>query len=188
MRKSSKGALAASAAALLLLGGLGTHATWSSGSTLQGGKINTGALSLSSTCDTNWVYGVLDKTGTFVKDRSVASADLGSLFLIPGDVLQKTCSFTVHVEGTHLVEANLTVTQPTIKDATTGQALGSLATDATFEDAQDTVLGATTKVKEGDVITAVLTVQLPRTLDGLSGQGLKGALDDVTVEISQPQP
>ena len=187
MRKSTKGALAASAAALLLLGGLGTHATWSGGSTIQGGEsINTGGLSLDPSCPTSWVYGVVNRVTNVVENTKVVSVpDLDSLLLIPGDILEKTCTFTVHVQGTHLVDANLTITQPTVKDKD-GNVLGSLATAVSFKDADGNSLGTTTKVADGDVITADLSVQLPATIDGLTGQNLKGTLNDVTVQISQP--
>ena len=75
MNKTAKGALAASAAAVLLAGGAGTLAFWTDSANVNGGSITAGTLGIAplvvapntQACDTNWVYAPgAAKAGTVV--------------------------------------------------------------------------------------------------------------------------
>ena len=55
MKKSTKGAVAVAAAAVLLTGGAGTLAYWSDSVDLPGGSISSGSLSLGTPdCGSGW--------------------------------------------------------------------------------------------------------------------------------------
>lgn len=90
MKKSTKGALAAGAAAFLLLGGAGTLAYWTADGTIEGGTIESGELDLTvPECD-DWT---LDGGAAFDPD-----VDL----LVPGDDLTRVCTLTLTAAGEHI--------------------------------------------------------------------------------------
>src|SRR5205085_10847187 len=98
MKKSTKGALATSAAAVLLLGGAGTLAFWNDSATVPGGTVQSGQLELGAPdCGAGWTL------------------DDGSLFttqlLVPGDSLTKVCTVDLLATGAHL-GADLVVGTP----------------------------------------------------------------------------
>ncbi|WP_394279751.1 alternate-type signal peptide domain-containing protein [Microbacterium sp.] len=86
MKKTTKGALAAGAAAVLLLGGAGTLAYWTAEDTIDGGNIEAGSMELTAvTCDANWVEG----------GQSIS-------LIVPGDTITKQCTGTLTLEGDHI--------------------------------------------------------------------------------------
>lgn len=179
MRKSSKGALAGAAAAVLLLGGFGTHAAWQDQGTVGGGEINTGHLYLTSSCDPwSLVNDVLDAT------KSITEGDLSSVLMIPGDVLSRSCTFTVHIEGDNLATADLTLTgqSPEVKNGLT--TLTELDATAVFT-GPDGVITGPVELEDGEVVEAELSVELDPDLIGLQGQDLQGVLDGLTVTVAQ---
>jgi alternate signal-mediated exported protein len=106
MNKTVKGALGVSAAAALLLGGAGSLAYWTDGTSADGGSITSGKLGIAplvvapntGACDTDWLYAPgVAKAGTKV-----------SLF-VPGDKVTKKCTFKIAATGDNL---SATVTAP----------------------------------------------------------------------------
>lgn len=86
MKKSTKGALAASAAGVLLLGGAGSLAYWTDNQPVDGGTIASGSLTLSAiTCDAAWKEGALTVTT-----------------IVPGDTITKSCTGTLTLVGDHI--------------------------------------------------------------------------------------
>ena len=86
MKKSTKGAIAASAAGVLLLGGAGSLAYWTQNQPVDGGTIASGSLTLSEvTCDAAWKEGAL----------TVAK-------IVPGDTITKSCTGTLTLVGDHI--------------------------------------------------------------------------------------
>ena len=58
MNRSTKGAIAAGAAAVLLMGGAGSLAFWTADGDVDGGTVTAGTLSLTDLeCDTTWTEG-----------------------------------------------------------------------------------------------------------------------------------
>ncbi|HEY0950562.1 alternate-type signal peptide domain-containing protein [Nocardioides sp.] len=178
MRKSTKGALAAAAAAVLLMGGFGTHAAWNDDAEVPGGAISTGHLNLTGSCgDWDLVNGLTSTTFT--------DATLTNLFMVPGDVLSRLCTFTVNIKGANLANATLSFgPAPLVKDGVT--TLTDLDASATFTEADGTtpILDGAT-VADNQVIKAKLSVELAAGLTGLQGQDLAGLLDSLTVTITQ---
>lgn len=108
MNKTTKSALAAGAAAVLLMGGAGSLAYWTDAETVTGGTVASGHMSLDgTTCDAGWKYA----EGTTGAGSTVNK-------FVPGDVVSKSCTFTVsavgdHLEGTLTTPATATITSPT---------------------------------------------------------------------------
>lgn len=116
MKKSTKGALATSAAAVLLLGGAGTLAYWNDSAVVPGGTIQSGQLELGAPdCGAGWT---LDGGAAFTTQ-----------LLVPGDTLTKTCTVDLLATGEHL-GADLVVDTPTWGAA--NGLTAELTTSATF--------------------------------------------------------
>jgi len=172
INKSTKGALAATAAGVLLLGGAGSLAYWTSAQDVSGANINTGHLKLvSPDCGAGWV---LDGGATYVAQ-----------LLVPGDTLTKVCSFTVESSGAHLT-ADFDTTAPDLSgDAAL---LDELGVSATYKLNTVSVASNNVAVVDGDVIEATVVVDWPYgVLDNDSNvlAGLSATLDTITVTATQ---
>lgn len=169
MKKSTKGAVAASAAALLLLGSLGTHATWSDDGTIDGTSLASGHLKLlPPDCGQGWLIdGVVFNPAT--------------IKLAPGSVVVEVCTFTVDTGGAKL-QAKLVAGTPTYASATGLSA--ALTTTATYKDEAGDPVTNDTVFEDGDKITARIEVTLPTSVDG-AVQDLSATLEDVTVTATQ---
>lgn len=90
MNKSTKGALAAGAAAVLLLGGAGTLAYWTADETIDGGSLTAGSVTLTAvTCAADWTHDDAGGTG------AVST-------IVPGDTVTKQCTGTLTLVGDHI--------------------------------------------------------------------------------------
>lgn len=110
MKKSTKGALAAATAALLLVGGAGSLAFWTESATVAGpGALTAGELTLTPTgsCADGTPDWLFDSAETEA-DKPYVAGDL----LVPGDALRTTCTYTLLATGEHM-EATFAVTDPT---------------------------------------------------------------------------
>lgn len=94
MNKSTKGALAAAAAALLLVGGVGSFAFWDASQDVDGLEtITAGELGLSALTCADWV---------FDDGEDVPGAVYSGQPIVPGDVLSTTCNGVITAVGEHL--------------------------------------------------------------------------------------
>ncbi len=103
MKKTTKGAIAAGGAAVLLMGGAGTLAYWNATDTVAGTSISSGHLTLDATACKGTTGWKLDGNVAF---------DPTTDKLVPGDTLTKTCDVTVDVQGTHLKKVDIAATTP----------------------------------------------------------------------------
>ena len=189
MNKTTKGALAAGGAAVLLLGGAGTLAYWSADGNADGASITSGTLTLTDgTCDPDWVYA----TG------SAGAGDPVTLF-VPGDVVSKSCTFTIGATGDHLAA---TVGAPSSVGITTAPAGTSMsATVAATYDVDGTPVadgGTISSANNGDTLTVKFVVDIPfgPADDGTVGTGtndndmqnVEATLDTLTVTLTQTDP
>jgi alternate signal-mediated exported protein len=168
VRKSTKGALAASAAALLLLGGLGTHATWSDDDSVPGTALGAGHLALVNVHCDGWLI-------------SGDPFDPASIKIVPGDVLTQVCRFEVDALGANL-SAELDVTSPSFQ--TTNGLTGELSTSAVYKNGTTTINAFPATVNDGDIIEATISVSLPDTATN-AVQDLSATLKSVTVTATQ---
>lgn len=177
MKKSTKGAIAAGAAGVLLLGGAGTLAYWSETANVGGGTFTAGSLEVTgNTCTTaDWLLDGGSPVAT------------GATRIVPGDTISKDCTITITGVGDHLDDVAFAVTTgpawSASNDLTT--ALGSPV--ATF------TAGATDVTAGGDVpLTAgVATVDVnieftfASATSGDVAETLAATLNDVVVTVTQ---
>lgn len=154
MNKSTKGAVAAGAAAVLLLGGAGSLAYWNAEGTVGAGEITAGNLTLTASGTPTWTLNGVALT---------TANDLSSVTVVPGDELLYTGSWTIGATGDNLealvdftgleetasVAGKMTVTD-TYTIATPPGAGVTLADGAEITDDND-----------GDVINATVVVDFP---------------------------
>lgn len=174
MKRSTKGAIAAAAAGVLLLGGVGSLAYWTDSDSVAGGTFTAGSMSLTplNSCDV-WNLDTGEPGGQpFVP---------GSEFLVPGDVVTKICTFTVDAVGTHLrasVEA-----EPGA--GSTGALLMSgpltLGTDLTIA---STPVAEITEANDNQTLTVKVTVTFDSASDNNS-QTDSAVLDAIDIVTSQ---
>lgn len=180
MKKSTKGAVAAAGAAVLLLGGAGSLAYWTDQGNASGGAITTGDMALTDgTCAANWTYA----------DGGDAGGTVGTI--VPGDSVTKDCTFTVTGTGDHLT-ANLSapgdVTYTTNGTPTTLQLTSSATYDVggtTYADGDSFAITGT------QTLTAHIVVTFPygddSTINANDTQDITATLDAITVTLTQDQ-
>lgn len=172
MNKSTKGAIAATAAATLLLGGAGSLAYWNAEGNIAGGSITSGELKLTA-----------PTTGAWTLNGS-AVANLSTVKIVPGDKLVYNAGWTIKATGQNL-KADV--------DVTGVSASGALASKVTITDTY--LVGTTapvndriTSADDGKALAATVTVDLPfgTTADNTS-QALSLDLTNVKVTLKQAQ-
>lgn len=187
MKRSTKGAMAAAAAGVLLLGGATSLAYWTADGNADGGSITAGKLTLSDgNCDAAWKYAA----------GSAGAGNTVALF-VPGDVVTKQCTFTVGATGDNL---KAEIDAPDSVDYTsvpTGTSL-SLTADATFaiSGSPGRVLADgdnITSADGGQTITATFEVTVPFGTDETGApkinsndtQNIVATLNQLTVTLTQ---
>jgi alternate signal-mediated exported protein len=182
MHKNTKAALAATTAAVLLLGGAGTLASWNDSETIGGGAIASGSLSLTQesgqTC-TAWALDAAGGGGAFVP---------GTTLVVPGDVITRTCTYTVNATGEHLA-ATVDLATPSFGE--TNELVSALQPTATYT--RDPGTGAValadgaqiTDDNDGDVLTAAVSVTFDAATSGTTAQEMTATLDALTVTLTQ---
>lgn len=191
MKKSTKGVLAASAAAVVLMGGAGSLAYWTDSVNIPGGTIETGELKLAagatnSCTSTDWEL----KTG------ASSTVPLGTTNkLVPGDELTKTCNYKVVAKGKNL-KATLTVPQNIEITPTTTSASFQMPVVADIQLNNAAIAagpGNITEANDGQTISVKLTVTMPFGTDETAGtkvnandtQKITGQLDNAEVTLVQ---
>ncbi|MBO3665104.1 alternate-type signal peptide domain-containing protein [Microbacterium stercoris] len=188
MNKSTKGALAITAAAVLLLGGGGTLAYWTATAEVEGGAITHGTLGLTAgACDATW----------FHADGGTVSTDAAAL-VVPGDQVGKTCTFTIDATGDHLA-ATLSVPSTLVWTGTDGTSFTSTVA-ATYAVGGTAIAdgGVITDADDGQTLTATVLVDIPfgdadvpagstgtATTNGNDTQSLVATLDTLLVTLTQ---
>ena len=187
MKRSTKGALAAAAAGVLLLGGVGSLAFWTADGDANGGSITAGTLTLTDgDCADDWTHA-----------NGAADGDPVTLF-VPGDVITKDCTFVVGATGDNLKAVIDAPASVTYTAAPTGTSL-DLTADSTFA-ITGTPTGRAladgdfiTSADGGQTITASFEVTIPFGTDetgspiinGNDTQGITATLDALTVTLTQ---
>jgi alternate signal-mediated exported protein len=90
MNKATKGAIAAGAAGILLLGGAGTFALWSETAAISAGNVSTGELSLALT----------DTAGVWTHEGGVTPVTVAGI--VPGDVVTSTQQAVITASGDNI--------------------------------------------------------------------------------------
>jgi len=174
MKRSTKGALAASAAGVLLLGGAGSLAYWNATDDVDGGTLTAGSLTLSDmTCAATWTEGL----------------DLDVQLVVPGDTVTKECTGTITMTGDH-IEADVTLDQDSV--ATAEEAFNDAAPDTVAGDAVDitaSLTGGGTITASGP-ISVTITAAWPfgSIADNESQSVSTSALNDLVINAVQVDP
>ncbi|MGB7363385.1 MAG: alternate-type signal peptide domain-containing protein [Rhodococcus sp. (in: high G+C Gram-positive bacteria)] len=178
MNKATKGALAAVAAVILLLGGLGSFALWNDDATTDGGTITAGDLTI-----TPDGAGVWAQTTTDV--NAASTIDIDNYLVVPGDVVTYTQDYLIEASGDNLL-ADLTVDLGSISGA------GDL-----LENMEVTVSGtsgATALPTNGDSVriasidqdvTVTVTFDFLEATSGLTAQNGTVDLSSFTLDLVQ---
>lgn len=183
MKRSTKGALAIGAAAVLLMGGAGTLAYWSDTIDVPGGDITSGELKLeNATCASGWEYA----DGT-------ASAGAAVDLVVPGDVIAKECTFDVVATGTNLNADLVVPATATFTDATSPL---TATVSATYVDSLGDPLPAAITEDDDGTVTATIEVEFPygtaedatTPVNINDSQGLTKTLNAITVSVEQNDP
>lgn len=174
MKKSTKGAVAAGAAAVLLLGGAGTLAYWTAEGDAEGGTLTAGTLELSDLeCGDDW----LD-----ADDNAIA-------ILVPGDLVTKECTGTITMTGDN-IEATVTLDDSSVATAE------AAFNDATPDDVEGDGVDISASLTGGGTVTASGPISVTITVDWDFGtiadnesQGVStSALNGLVVNAIQVDP
>ncbi len=87
MNKLTKGSIAAAAAGVLLLGGLGSLAYWTDSEEVAGGELNSGSITLGEVTCTGWLHTADDAEVTNI---------------VPGDNVYNDCATTLTLVGDNI--------------------------------------------------------------------------------------
>lgn len=191
MKKTTKGSIAAAAAAVLLLGGGTSLAYWTASQDVSGGTITSGELKLSEgTCDDDWVYA-----------PGNASAGSTVSLWVPGDVVTKSCTFTVKATGDNLLATlvnpgSVALTTASADAATTESATVAVAYQlggAAIVDQDATLAGTQITESAADrTLKATFTVTFPygnnSTINANDTQNWNAAFDALTITLTQEDP
>jgi alternate signal-mediated exported protein len=176
MKKSTKGAVAVGAAAVLLMGGAGTLAFWTADDTIDGGDIESGSLTLTvDDCSDTW----LDQ-----------SDDAPIALLVPGDEVYKDCTVTLDGTGDNL-RASVAIDQASVADVEIGdqddQTKDPLTVSAEITDPA----GIDTTAVDVDgptTVTVRLSVDWPYGPENNDSQLSTTTLDAITLTATQADP
>ncbi|WP_435741561.1 alternate-type signal peptide domain-containing protein [Nocardioides sp. SYSU DS0663] len=169
MNKTAKGALAAGTAVVLLMGGAGSLAYWTTTTENGTGGFSSGSLTLdSSSCTAaTWM-----RANTLQQASPVVHAE-GDV-IVPGDSLTKTCTVTVGATGKNL-RAALAVTDGELTVTDTTATAGSGYTVTSSFTRGDQPLAFITDEDADKTIDVVITVTLP------GGSGNDTMTDQITL-------
>lgn len=179
--RSSKGAIAAAAAGVLLLGGAGSLAYWNDSQTVTGGSISSGTLSLTQEAGQVCSSWTLDAAG------GPTAYTPGVTLIVPGDVITKTCDYTVNASGAHLA-ADLTMDATSITGSNDLSAALTAAATYTLGGFVVATGADITSSNDLDVLNAEITVTFDSATSGLTAQGLTAGLDNIVVSLVQTHP
>lgn len=181
MKKTTKGALAVGTAAVLLLGGVSTLAYWTDSSTVDGTTLNSGNMELGAgTCDA-WLIDT--------EELPSPAFDPAADKIVPGDVLTRSCTYSLTGEGNHLKVEFDASASPSF----TGDLASALDLDATIKVGADEVTPGTpvtvsddTGADLSETVSVDYTVTFPygATEDNTT-QDLSATLGDITLTATQ---
>lgn len=159
-----------------LTGGLGSLAFWSDTENVTGGTINSGHMSL-ETDATNAGCDVWKLDSGESAPLTYAAGDK----LVPGDVLTKSCAFTLKATGNHL-RGQLAVSTPALSNNWGSNLVADVKTSI-----NGGPLAANTEITEldnGKKVTGVITLTFKGTA-GNDTQDLTSVLSDLTLNLTQ---
>lgn len=181
MNRTTKGALAACTAGVLLIGGRGTLATWNDGETITGSAISSGELKLTEVSCAGWKMDGLD-------------FDPVTRLVVPGDIVTRTCKYTIEAIGENL-SATVGLATPSFAGGSNAALVAALDTTATYTIDDDPLAGPAAVTiangasigssNDGDELTAVVSVTFNSGTAGTTAQSVTATLASLTVSLTQ---
>ncbi|GAA3531503.1 hypothetical protein GCM10022234_30810 [Aeromicrobium panaciterrae] len=171
MNRSTKGAVAAAAAGILLLGGAGSLAFWNDSVNLPGGTFTAGELKLTGLECSDWSLDTAEDDPGIVVDAD-------TLF-VPGDVITQTCTADITATGDHL-RATVGVTGAEIDPDAAPYV--TVTANATIDG--DPAPAEITEANDGDVLEMTVTATFNAS-SGNETQGESVDLSDYVVALEQ---
>lgn len=175
MKKSTKGALAAGSAAVLLMGGASTLAFWTEDASVAGTTLESGHLEITgNTCGSaDWLLdGGVDVASTSI--------------IVPGDTITKTCSFLIDGEGTHFDDVSIDIAAPGFTAGSDSELVGALGTvSATYSTPSDPNVVDGDDVLVNEVVTATFSMTFnPATTEDVA-EDATATLDTIAITVTQ---
>ena len=166
------GAVAAAVAGVLLLGGPGSLAYWTTSKPAPGGSFSSGSLAISAPTCGSWQ--LIQTGGTVSGTPSPNPTTYTNQPLQPNDVLTLTCTSTLTLQGDHmggtiqLVNGSTPPAAPLTLNGTPTQTNGSAGTVTypviTITPTSGTAHGASfTSADNGATVTAKIAISIPNT-------------------------
>ncbi|GAA4824832.1 alternate-type signal peptide domain-containing protein [Nocardioides caeni] len=170
MKKTTKGALAAGSAAVLLMGGAGTLAFWTDSDVVDGGSVTAGDLSLTTGSCEDWVYADADVLGPGETVNLV----------VPGDTIEKTCTASIDGTGDHL-RATVEIDQASVADISLGSDVLDVSAVLTEPVGADTGVD----VDGPTPVSITITVAYPYGDENIDSELATADLDAITLNAVQ---
>lgn len=183
MKKSTKGAVAAGAAAVLLLGGLGSFALWQDEETVGGGTINSGELNFDPVVPATGTW-----TETSVTPNVVIGPDPAGFPIVPGDVLEYSTAYVVNWAGTNL---RATITADFTDVAGNAALAAALDTEVSVNGGTALPNGSAVELPlttSPQTITVEVTITFDQATADLIAQNESVDLNDFTLTLDQVRP
>lgn len=182
MNKATKGAIAAGAAAVLLLGGLGSFALWQDSETVSGGDINSGELNF----EPSGTPGVW--TDISVTPNVVIGADPSGYLVVPGDILTYDTTYTVNSAGENIAA---TITADFTGIGGGNELAARLNPQVSVDGGPALASGSAVPLpltSPTQTIEVTVTITFDDTTPGLIAQNQSVNLNDFTLTLDQVRP
>lgn len=183
MNKLTRGAIAAGAGLVLLLGGAGTFALWSDSVTLNGSTITAGELKFGTVGSPTWVNAT--------NGGNTPIANISTFKMVPGNTLKMTQTVQITATGDDL-KADLTYNPASI---TIDPALASHVTvtlGATSSNSNVVSTGnntfRVTPASGVSTVTVTVTVAFDPATPNLDGQTKTVVLNNLALTLTQVAP
>ena len=179
MNKTTKGAITAGAAVVLLVGGAGSLAYWSDSESLGGGSVSSGTLTIDP--DPASLTGVwADESGTVINGTTF---DPATQKIVPGDVITYSKKFVVGATGKNL-KATVVADEPI---RTAGTLWDSVAPTVTSKIGAAPV-AQITSADDGKTVDVKVTLTFDSTTPDKVNQAKSINLSDLDITLTQVRP
>ncbi|MBY6706090.1 alternate-type signal peptide domain-containing protein [Rhodococcus sp. BP-241] len=180
MNKATKGALAAVAAIVLLLGGMGSFALWNSEATTNGGTVTAGDLKITA----NAAAGLWEQTTSDVKPAGPIP-NIATYLVVPGDVVTYTKTYDIEASGNNLL-ADLSVDLNTITGTGNLKENMVISVSGTSGATALPSTGSAVRIASSDqTVTVKVTFSFPTSVSGLTAQNGTVNLSAFAVKLQQ---
>ena len=175
MQKTTKGALAAGTAAVLLLGGAGSLAYWTESADVAGGAVESGHLEV-----------INNDCGSAGWQLDGGAAVTSATRIAPGDTIEKDCSFKIDGEGDHFDNVAITIAAPSWAASSATELTGALGTvSATYTGSTVGAIATGDDIPVGETVTATFSMTFDPATTGDVAEDDVATLDAIAITVTQ---